>query len=50
VQQSWRIVDPIIQQWAEDRRRVPLYEAASWGPVEADQLLERDGREWHNPS
>ena len=50
VQQSWRIVDPIIQHWAEDRRRVPLYEAASWGPVEADQLLERDGREWRNPS
>ncbi|HEY1279918.1 MAG TPA: glucose-6-phosphate dehydrogenase, partial [Acidimicrobiales bacterium] len=50
VAQSWRIVDPIIQHWAGDRRRVPLYEAASWGPVEADQLLQRDGREWHNPS
>ncbi|GAB7051867.1 glucose-6-phosphate dehydrogenase [Catenuloplanes indicus] len=48
VEQCWRIVDPILQTWAEDRTPVPLYEAASWGPAEADRLLERDGRTWHN--
>jgi len=49
VLQSWRIVDPIIQHWADSPGRIPLYEASSWGPTEADQLLARDGRSWHNP-
>jgi glucose-6-phosphate 1-dehydrogenase len=48
VEQCWRIVDPIVQHWADSGQRIPLYEAASWGPVEADRLLERDGRAWHN--
>jgi glucose-6-phosphate 1-dehydrogenase len=48
VEQCWRIVDPIVGHWAESPARIPLYEAASWGPTEADQLLERDGRAWHN--
>jgi glucose-6-phosphate 1-dehydrogenase len=49
VVQSWRIVDPIIARWAESSGRVPLYEAGSWWPVEADALLAKDGRRWHNP-
>jgi glucose-6-phosphate 1-dehydrogenase len=48
VAQAWRIVDPIVQHWADSSARIPLYEAASWGPTEADQLLARDGRAWHN--
>ena len=49
VEQSWRIVDPIIQQWADGSGRVPLYEAGSWGPPDADRLLSEDGRTWRNP-
>jgi glucose-6-phosphate 1-dehydrogenase len=49
VEQCWRIVDPIINQWANDSRPIPTYEAASWGPYEADRLIERDGRAWRNP-
>ena len=48
VEHSWRIVDPIVAHWQESSARIPFYEAASWGPVEGDQLLERDGRVWHN--
>ena len=48
VAQAWRIVDPIAQHWADSPARIPLYEAASWGPAEADHLLARDGRSWHN--
>ncbi|MDQ6725782.1 MAG: hypothetical protein M3066_06410 [Actinomycetota bacterium] len=30
---------------------VPLarYEAGTWGPPEADHLLDRDGRRWRKP-
>jgi len=27
-------------------RRLPSYPAGSWGPAEADALLEADGRRW----
>ncbi len=49
VEQCWRIVDPIIAHWADDTTAIPLYEAGSWGPREADELLARDGRYWHVP-
>src|SRR5919197_4592928 len=48
VEHSWRIVDPIIERWEDSADPIPFYEAASWGPAEADQLLARDGRAWHN--
>ena len=49
VSQCWRIIDPIIGYWADDSRAIPLYEAASCCPTEADRLLERDGRAWRDP-
>jgi glucose-6-phosphate 1-dehydrogenase len=49
VEQCWRIVDPIIAHWANDNTAIPLYEAGSWGPAEAEPLLGRDGRSWHVP-
>jgi glucose-6-phosphate 1-dehydrogenase len=48
VRQCWRIVDPVIQHWADDPAPIPAYEAASWGPTEADRLMARDGRAWRN--
>jgi glucose-6-phosphate 1-dehydrogenase len=49
VEQCWRIVDPIIEHWAENTRSIPTYEAFSWGPDVADRLIERSGRSWRNP-
>ncbi|MGI5149407.1 glucose-6-phosphate dehydrogenase [Plantactinospora sp. CA-294935] len=48
VEQCWRIVDPIIEHWAKDRSPIPTYEAASWGPTDADRLIGRSGRRWRN--
>jgi len=49
VEQCWRIVDPIIEHWANDKSPIPTYEAASWGPTDADRLIGRHGRTWRNP-
>jgi glucose-6-phosphate 1-dehydrogenase len=50
VEASWSIVDPILKAWSDNGRKdLPKYTAGSWGPKEADQLLERDGRKWKNP-
>jgi glucose-6-phosphate 1-dehydrogenase len=48
VQQCWRIVDPIIERWGNDNSPIPTYEAASWGPTDADRLIGRSGRSWRN--
>ena len=47
IELAWKLVDPIIN--LSDRPGESLlssYQPGSWGPVEADQLLERDGRSW----
>ena len=44
VDEAWRIVDPVLQSDG------PLYEydPGTWGPVEADAIV--DGHGWHNPT
>jgi glucose-6-phosphate 1-dehydrogenase len=49
VEQAWRIVDPVLTAWEEDDFPLARYEAGSWGPREAELLLERDGRHWRRP-
>jgi glucose-6-phosphate 1-dehydrogenase len=46
VEAMWGIVDPIIKRWEEVPPSFPNYAAGSWGPPEADTLLERDGCSW----
>jgi glucose-6-phosphate 1-dehydrogenase len=47
VESSWQIVAPILDIWhALPPRGFPNYAAGSWGPREADELLERDKRHW----
>jgi len=48
VEQQWTFVDPIIDTWS-NAGAPPRYEAGSWGPAEADRIVERDGREWRKP-
>ena len=47
VESSWQIVAPILDVWqALPPRKFPNYAAGTWGPREADELLERDKRHW----
>lgn len=49
VEASWEIVDPILDVWsAIPPRDFPNYDAGAWGPQEADEMLERNGRAWKN--
>jgi glucose-6-phosphate 1-dehydrogenase len=44
---SWAAVDPMLEVWkALPPRRFPNYRAGSAGPIEAQQLMARDGRAW----
>jgi glucose-6-phosphate 1-dehydrogenase len=46
VEEQWSLVDAIVAAWARDRPAFPNYAAGTWGPVAADELIQRDGREW----
>jgi glucose-6-phosphate 1-dehydrogenase len=47
VEAGWSVVDPILDVWkALPPKNFPNYRAGSWGPVEADELITRDGRHW----
>jgi glucose-6-phosphate 1-dehydrogenase len=49
VERGWSVVAPLLDVWkALPPRNFPNYEAGTWGPHEADQLLARDGRAWRN--
>jgi glucose-6-phosphate 1-dehydrogenase len=50
VEASWRWVEPILERWSERTADpLPTYPAGSWGPVEADRLIEATGRRWRRP-
>jgi glucose-6-phosphate 1-dehydrogenase len=49
VEQAWRIVDPLLEAWSDDSMPLSPYHAGTWGPHEADLLLARDLRQWHDP-
>jgi glucose-6-phosphate 1-dehydrogenase len=47
VERAWQILDPIIDAWrAGSGGPLHFYAAGNWGPPAADELLEREGREW----
>jgi glucose-6-phosphate 1-dehydrogenase len=44
---AWELLDPVLKAWKEPAG--PLlysYDMGSWGPAAADQLIQRDGRNW----
>jgi glucose-6-phosphate 1-dehydrogenase len=52
VEQAWRAVQPILDRWTEAKGDgLPTYEAGSWGPKAADELIARGrpGRRWRRP-
>jgi glucose-6-phosphate 1-dehydrogenase len=47
VEAAWGLVDPLLKAWTNSGAP-PLYEypSGSWGPPQASDLLEREGRHW----
>jgi glucose-6-phosphate 1-dehydrogenase len=48
VEASWEVVEPIQQFWNGTKFDYPNYEAGSWGPAEADKMIDRYVRSWRN--
>ncbi|MEO6213602.1 MAG: glucose-6-phosphate dehydrogenase [Vicinamibacterales bacterium] len=44
---SWALITPVHEAWAAaGSAGIPHYEAGEWGPAQADQLMQNDGRRW----
>ncbi len=46
VEAAWQFVTPISEEWTRNGQEVITYEPGSWGPQQADDLIEKDGRKW----
>lgn len=45
VESAWKVVQPILDAWG-NKQGLAHYAAGSFGPKEADELMEKDGRSW----
>ncbi len=43
---SWTFVTKILHGWAKGKKDLHPYTLRSWGPKEAVELIEKDGRHW----
>jgi glucose-6-phosphate 1-dehydrogenase len=49
VAEAWRIVDPLLEAFADPDHPLARYNAGTWGPAESDRLLDRSGNRWRAP-
>ncbi len=48
---SWNLLTPILECWSNKnscKHDLNFYKAGSWGPLEADKLINKDNRSWIN--
>lgn len=46
ISKAWSLLDPVVVAAGSQGVAFPNYAAGSWGPPEAEALLQREGREW----
>ena len=46
VMASWKLLTPILEEWKKETPHFPNYDAGTWGPAEADEMLVRSGKKW----
>jgi glucose-6-phosphate 1-dehydrogenase len=46
IEESWRFVDKILELWGSHKPELYFYKDGSGGPIEAEELIQKDGRSW----
>jgi glucose-6-phosphate 1-dehydrogenase len=46
LESSWRLITDILKKWENEKEEILIYEPQTWGPKEAKDLIEKDGRKW----
>lgn len=45
---AWKVVDPIIEKWSNDKTPVAKHAAGTWGPEEQNRIFDNDCHYWRN--
>lgn len=43
---SWHLISTILTTWEKEGQKVLTYKEDTWGPEQANKLIEKDGRKW----
>lgn len=43
---SWKFITGILRGWEDYKNKLIIYNKGTWGPKEAFDLIEKDGRKW----
>ncbi len=47
IEEMWGVVDPINERWESNPPPdFPNYRAGTWGPSDAERLMQQEGRSW----
>ncbi|MGQ9814736.1 MAG: glucose-6-phosphate dehydrogenase, partial [Candidatus Roseilinea sp.] len=47
VEAAWGLITPVLDRWRNNPHDfIELYRAGTWGPKQADDFIEADGRKW----
>lgn len=46
VEESWRIVDPVLRNWSTHTDYISTYISGSWGPKESIRLFDNEAQGW----
>ena len=45
---AWKVIDPLLDAFAENKVKLEKYEVGGMGTKGADKLVSDDGFMWHN--
>ena len=48
VEWAWRVVEPILRAWSEDKAPLDTYEAGSWGAIKSRRLFDDQSFRWRH--
>ncbi len=46
LESSWQLITNILKGWEDESVPLYVYDDSTWGPMEANELIEKDGRKW----
>jgi glucose-6-phosphate 1-dehydrogenase len=48
VEWAWRVVDPVLSVWSQERDYIHTYPAGTWGPSETQRLFDKEDQFWRH--
>lgn len=45
---AWKVVDPVLEKWAQDKDFIHTHPAGTWGPEAVERLFDDPSHQWRN--